>query len=227
MRNKLRPWAPLLTQSLRPQAVEGVVANLFPERGEHSPPLTAPPPAVPVADHTSDDEDDAPEVTEVEMRAVVRRLSVKNTASGPDGVPGRVWILAMEALGSRLRGLFSACMERGQFRLRWKNGKLVLIAKPGRPADSPSAYRLVGHLARVGLDLAHGQFGFRRGRSTVDAITRVRALTTGDAVIRGRVVLAVSLDIANAFSSGVATGRHFGSMTCPPTSSCDRGIPVG
>ncbi|KAJ8732627.1 hypothetical protein PYW07_015226 [Mythimna separata] len=154
------------------------------------------------------------------MRAVVRRLSVKNTASGPDGVPGRVWVLAMEALGSRLRGLFSACMERGQFRLRWKNGKLVLIAKPGRPVDSPSAYRpivlldevgklfervitdrLVGHLARVGPDLANGQFGFRRGRSTVDAITRVRALTTGDAVIRGRVVLAVSLDSANAFNS--------------------------
>ncbi|KAJ8706855.1 hypothetical protein PYW07_012933 [Mythimna separata] len=125
----------------------------------------------------------------------------------------------MEALGSRLRGLFSACMERGQFPLRWKIGKLVLIAQPGRPADSPSAYRpivlldevgklfkrvivdrLVGHLARVGLDLADGQFGFRRRHFTVDAIKRVRVLTAGDAVIRGRIVLGVSLDIANAFN---------------------------
>ncbi|KAJ8712218.1 hypothetical protein PYW07_005060 [Mythimna separata] len=110
----------------------------------------APPPAVPVADHTSDDEDDALEVTEVEMKAVIRRLSVKNSVPGPDGVPGRVWVLVMETLGSRLRGLFSAYMERGQFLLCWKTGKLVLIAKPGRPADSPSAHRPIVLLDEVG-----------------------------------------------------------------------------
>ncbi|KAJ8719259.1 hypothetical protein PYW07_016815 [Mythimna separata] len=107
-------------------------------------------------------------------------------------------------------------MERGQFHLRWKTGKLVLIAKARRPADSQFAYqpivlldevgkfferviadRLVGHLARVGPDLADRQFGqFHMGRSTVDSIMSGRALTTGDAVIRGRVVV-----IANAFNS--------------------------
>ncbi|CAK1585034.1 unnamed protein product [Parnassius mnemosyne] len=140
--------------------------------------------------------------------------------AGPDGLPGKAWVLASEALGPRLEGLLSACLERGQFPLRWKTGKLVLIRKPGRPADSPSAYRpvvlldevgklfervianrLAEYLAGTGPDLAEHQFGFRKRRSTVDAIMRVRALTTGDAVARGGVVLAVSLDIANAFNS--------------------------
>ena len=223
VREKLRPWAPPLTQSLRPQFVEDVVSALFPSRGEHTPPPMAPPPTVPGgeaganADHS---DDDAPEVTEVDLRVAVQRLKAKNTAPGPDGLPGKAWVLASGTLGPRLGGLFSACLERGRFPLRWKTGKLVLIQKPGRPADSPSAFRpivlldevgklferviadrLVGHLNRVGPDLAESQFGFRRGRSTVDAIMRVRALTTGVAVARGRVVLAVSLDIANAFNT--------------------------
>ncbi|CAK1598932.1 unnamed protein product [Parnassius mnemosyne] len=179
----------------------------------------APPPAVPEADH-QDDDDGIPEGTGVDLRVAVRRLKARNTAPGPDGLPGKAWVLASEALGPRLEGLLSACLERGQFPLRWKTGKLVLIRKPGRPADSPSAYRpvvlldevgklfervianrLAEHLAGTGPDLAEHQFGFRKRRSTVDAIMRVRALTTGDAVARGGVVLAVSLDIANAFNS--------------------------
>ncbi|CAK1600727.1 unnamed protein product [Parnassius mnemosyne] len=145
-----------------------------------------------------------PEGTGVDLRAAVRRLKARNTAPGSDGLPGKAWVLALEALGPRLEGLLSACLERGQFPLRWKTGKLVLIRKPGRPADSPSAYRpvvlldeagklfervianrLAEHLAGTGPDHAEHQFGFRKRRSTVDAIMRVRALTTGNAVAGG------------------------------------------
>jgi len=52
----------------------------------------------------------------------------------------------------------------------------------------------------VGPDLNDCQFGFREGRSTVDAILRVRALSH-EAICRGGVALAVSLDIANAFNT--------------------------
>ena len=41
------------------------------------------------------------------------------------------------------------------------------------------------------------QYGFRRGRSTVDAVRRVRSMAE-DMVSRGGVALAVSLDVANA-----------------------------
>ncbi|CAB3243830.1 unnamed protein product [Arctia plantaginis] len=49
-------------------------------------------------------------------------------------------------------------------------------------------------------DLADNQYGFRQGRSTVDAIMRVKALAE-EAVSRSEVVSAVSLDIANAFNT--------------------------
>ncbi|KMQ82623.1 reverse transcriptase, partial [Lasius niger] len=51
-----------------------------------------------------------------------------------------------------------------------------------------------------GPDLADCQFGFREGRSTIDAIMRVRALSE-EAVSRGGVAMAISLDISNAFNT--------------------------
>ena len=116
--------------------------------------------------------------------------------------------------------LLTACLERGQFPRRWNMGKLILVKKPGRPADSSSAYpptvlldeagklferviadRLAAHLRGVGPDLADDQFGFRQGRSMMDAIMRVKALTTRAALKKGRVVVAVPLDIPNAFNT--------------------------
>ncbi|CAB3235600.1 unnamed protein product [Arctia plantaginis] len=110
-------------------------------------------------------------------------------------------------------------LASGRFPERWKCGKLVLLQKPGRPAESVAAYRpivlldeagklfervlsarIVRHLCEVGPDLSDAQFGFRAGRSTIDAVMRLRAVTE-EAVSCGGVVLAVSLDIANAFNS--------------------------
>ena len=85
--------------------------------------------------------------------------------------------------------------------------------------DSPSAYRPVCLLDEVGKLFeriiatrleAHmservpgwhdSQYSFRRGRSMVDAVRRVRSMAE-DMVSRGGVALAVSLDIANAFNA--------------------------
>lgn len=213
VRNKLRPWAPPLTQSLQPQLLGSVVAGLFPAGGDHAPPVVTP---------ESDDEGDdevVPEVSERELGGAVLRLRAKNTAPGPDGIPGRALALALKYLTPRFKGLLDACLQQGRFPQKWKTGKLVLLRKDGRPADSPGGYRpivlldeagklferviacrLNSHLEQVGPNLAECQFGFRRGRSTVDAISRVKTLAV-EAVARGEVVVAVSLDISNAFNS--------------------------
>ena len=52
----------------------------------------------------------------------------------------------------------------------------------------------------MGPNLADNQFGFGEGRSMVVVIMRVKALTTGDALSVGRVVVLVSLDF-DAFNS--------------------------
>ena len=115
--------------------------------------------------------------------------------------------------------MFDRCLQTGQFPSQWKEARLVLLPKVGRPADEPSAYRpiclideigkllerivagrLMRHLSTVGPDLEYCQYGFRPGRSTVGAIRRLRSLVDR-AVSRSRVVLAVSLDISNAFNT--------------------------
>lgn len=156
-------------------------------------------------------------VTGEEMAGAFKRLRAKEKAPGPDGIPGRVWVLTTSVLRDRLGRLFS--VETGWFPRSWKESRLVLLKKVGRPVESPSAYRpiclldevgklceriiaarLVEHLRSVGPDLADCQFGFREGSSTVDAILRVRALL-GEAVARGEVAIAVSLDVSNAFNT--------------------------
>ncbi|CAK9834318.1 Putative 115 kDa protein in type-1 retrotransposable element R1DM [Anthophora retusa] len=215
---KLRPCAPPVTESLDPAVLDRVVDALFPSSGGAAalPPWMeedegSPPPPTPWTEDLA--------VTEAELGDAVRRMAAKNTAPGPDGIPGKIWAAALGVLGPRMRRLFDRCLELGEFPERWRRGRMVLLRKEGRPVDSPSAYRplclldeagklfervlasrLASHLSAEGPDLSEEQYGFRRGRSTVDAIRRVRALA-GEAVSRGGVALAVSLDIVNAFNS--------------------------
>lgn len=61
------------------------------------------------------------------------------------------------------------------------------------------AARLAQHLSRVGHGLTSSQFGFRKGRKTVAAITRVRFLTE-QVMVQDVAVLVASSDIANTFT---------------------------
>jgi hypothetical protein len=134
-------------------------------------------------------------------------------------VLGKVWALALPHLTDRLCRLFKACLRWGCFPGPWRRTKLVLLRKPGKPEGTPSAYRpiclldevgklferviaarLSRLLSREGAGLHEDQYGFRAGRSTIDAIKRVKALT--DSIVEeGGVALVVSFDIANAFNS--------------------------
>ncbi|CAB3254559.1 unnamed protein product [Arctia plantaginis] len=215
VRQKLHASAPPLTETLQPSFLREVVEGLFPQRAEHTPPSMA----SLAGDDGEHGEDNVPPVRDSEVGAAVLRIRSKNTAPGPDGVPARVLALALNHMADRLGEVFDASLASGRFPECWKSGKLVLLRKPGRPADSVAAYRpivlldeagklfervlsarIVRHLCEVGPDLSDAQFGFRAGRSTVDAVLRLRAVTE-EAVSCGGVLLAVSLDIANVVNS--------------------------
>ncbi|CAH2107634.1 unnamed protein product [Euphydryas editha] len=172
--NKLRAQGPPLTETLQPGFLSQVVENLFPTQAVHTPPVMAPPDDVREAD-----EENVPPVSESEMGAAATRMR-KSAAPGPDGVPARVLALVLDHLEPRLRGLFDASLLSGRFPDCWKEGKLVLLPKPGRPPQSVTAFRpivlldevgkllervvaarIVQHLTRVGPDLSDTQFGFR------------------------------------------------------------------
>ncbi|KAL0803257.1 hypothetical protein ABMA28_017258 [Loxostege sticticalis] len=210
--SKLRPWAPPLTTTTDPDLLENILDALFPVRTDYTPPVLFQTEGI--------NSEEAPEVSEGELGAAILRLQAKNTSPGPDGLPGKAWVLALKnGLEHRFRSLLTACLKEGYFPQKWKTGKLVLLRKEGRPVDSPSAYRpivllneaaklleriiaarLNRHLEEEGPDLADNQYGFRRGRSTIDAIERVKALAQEE-VARGGCIVAVSLDIANAFNT--------------------------
>jgi endonuclease/exonuclease/phosphatase (EEP) superfamily protein YafD len=210
VKQKLRPWTPPLTSTLEPELVERVVGTLFPERGEFVPP------AMPSTTRPRDPMTEVPAVTEAEFGVAVLKLRSKKTAPGPDGIPGRLLVIALSEMEQRFRTLFTTCLTQGSFPNRWKTGKLVLLRKDGRPPDQPSAYRpivlldetsklfervLAARLIRsMQPDLSDCQYGFRPFRSTLNAIAQVR-YTAEEAVTEGGVVMAVSLDICNAFNS--------------------------
>ncbi|KAG5316089.1 RTXE polymerase, partial [Pseudoatta argentina] len=81
-----------------------------------------------------------------------------------------------------------------------RTARLVLLRKEGKPAESPSAYRpicllddvgkllerviaarIVRHLSRDGPDLSRGQYGFREGLSTIDAVRQTWGRAVGTA----------------------------------------------
>ena len=121
---KLRPSAPPLTETMDSGLLERVLDKLFP-RG---------------SDQTRVEENNiegstlttlAP-VTPAEMSRAIKKMTSKNTAPGPDGVPGKAMSLALSVLNENLRHIFSNCIREGVVSERWKSSRLVLIPKPGK-----------------------------------------------------------------------------------------------
>ena len=77
---------------------------------------------------------------------------------------------------------------------------LCLLSEAGMILERILMVRITEHLNISGPDLHDHQYGFRQGRSTIDAISRVVSLAEG-AIGQGGVALAVSVDIVNAFNT--------------------------
>ena len=209
---KLRPPAPPLTESMDPALPENVIGTLFPRRDDNY--VSSPVPPPPSTTWTED-----LGVTEEELLEAAKRMASRDVAPCSDGIPGRVWAESIDTLAPRLRHLFTRCLKEGAYPRTWRTARLVLLRKEGRPPDSPSAYRpicllnevgklferviaarLEAHMSRRTPGWHDSQYGFRRGRSTVDAVKRMRSIAE-DMVRREGVALAVSLDVSNAFNA--------------------------
>lgn len=121
----------------------------------------------------------------------VRRLPA-GKATGPDGLTNESILLFSRLRPQLFIKTFNACLARREFPLRWKTARLVLLHKgPGKPLDEPSSFRplcmldtagkLLDRLVLIRLNQQlddtgqwyEDQYGFRIGRSTLDAIERV------------------------------------------------------
>ena len=106
----------------------------------------------------------------------------------------------------------------GIFPKEWRSGKLILIEKPGKP-NARKAYRpicLLNTMAKLLEQIinkrlieeaenkdafAPTQFGFRKGRSTMDGIQAVQRIAEEIGRQPNKYVVMVTLDVKNAFNS--------------------------
>jgi len=138
---RLKPWTPPITETLEPEAVERIVAELFPG-DDDLPPRRYELPA-PWRENW--------QMKEEEMVWVVKRIGGVAKAPGPDRIPGAAK-MAIPHVGEDIRELMEGCLREGHFPEIWKKATLVLIPKEGKPAGLPSSYKpicLIDESAKV------------------------------------------------------------------------------
>lgn len=163
-------------------------------------------------------EEEQAEIDIVEMFRLVKKRPSKNVAPGPDNIKFSVWKKIPGNMLGYLGKLFTLCFKLGIFPEQWKIATLVLIPKGTETIPEKVKARPICLLNEIGkiferaitnrlnewMDedevrfLSDNQFGFRIGRSTIDAINRVREIT--QTVLDGNgFAIDVEIDIANAY----------------------------
>lgn len=199
-----------MTTPTCPILLERIVTTLFPQQLEF--------------DHGTERfrVDKIPSVTEEELIEACGRVG-NTKAPGPDGIPNIALKAAIHAATGMFLDVYDSCLQEGTFPTTWKQQRLVLLPKGKKPPEEPSSYRPLCMLDSAGkilerivhkriepyaeAHLSDNQYGFRRGRSTLDAIDLVvetaRVAITGTRWRRGtkQYCLVVTLDVQNAFNS--------------------------
>jgi len=218
--DRLRRSGTTMSQSLEPAAVERLLEELFPSDETHNPEESW---------RENIELDPIDRVSSEEVKSAIRgRRRGGCPAPGPDGLSLDVWKRVPDCVVEGLGVLYTRCLEEGKIPDSWKRATLVLIPKGVTDVRCPKARpicllndigkflerilndRLKVHVygrprCQHTIKLSHRfnsgmQFGFREGLSTVDALDAVTGYIR-EKIEGGKVVLAVGLDIKNAFNS--------------------------
>lgn len=204
---------PSTPREMCPVKLKAIVQELFPDHN----PVTWPN-ATQNGEVQSEDDND---LSMEELLEAARSLKL-NKAPGPDGIPNAAVKVAVETNPKVFLETMNRCLDSGQFPDCWKRQKLVLIPKPGKAMGGPSSYRPICLLDTLGKlfekiilrrltkvtegdnGLSEKQFGFRKGKSTLEAILSVTTRAKiAQAKKKGsnRFCGIITLDVRNAFNS--------------------------
>jgi len=138
-------------------------------------------------------------ISEEKMCNTIRKKK-RNTAPGPDGITARLWRKVPGRMVEEITEIMNKLLKMGIFPNKWKVARLVLIPKGKQDeADIPKARpicliddvgkyleRIIGE--RIGnwmeymyergcafRAIGKNQFGFRKNRSTIDALDKVKS----------------------------------------------------
>lgn len=172
-----------------------------------------------------------PPITNEELLSACARVG-NNKAPGLDGIPNIALKHAIHAHPEVFVDLYNSCLEEGTFPTNWKKQRLVLLPKGKKPPQESSSYRplcmldtpgkILERIICVRMDhfiegkggLAEHQYGFRKNRSTLDAVSLV--IDTARTAIDGKrwkggkkeYCAIVTLDVKNAFNSAKWSKIH-------------------
>jgi hypothetical protein len=136
---------------------------------------------------------------------------------GIDGIPGKIIKIIFEHKPYDLLGMMNGVYKLGIIPNKWKIARVILLTKPGKDPFLHTSYKPISILPTLskvweitfksvierylGLDLYRAsQFGFRRRRSTVDAIMRVNKFADHCRKSNKKCIL-MAIDIKNAFNT--------------------------
>lgn len=152
----------------------------------------------------------------VELKIVLSR--VKDSSPGHDGIPYSFLRNACESFLSYYLDLVNSILISGIIPRLWKSQLIIPILKPNKDSADPCSYRPIAlssvllktmeHLIKNRLEwfvesnnlLSSPQFGFRKGRSTMDSLSM---LTTDIRIAfsSGKSVVAAFLDVKAAYDN--------------------------
>ncbi|CAH2005808.1 unnamed protein product [Acanthoscelides obtectus] len=136
-------------------------------------------------------------------------------APGPDGIPPEALKIALEVLPETILGVLNQLLSSQDFPKIWKIASVTLIWKR-KPVELPSSHRPICMLRVVGkfferlikpgieqelkskVDLSNEQYGFREGRSTVQAI---EAVADNVSKTESKWCALITVDVENTFNS--------------------------
>lgn len=150
-----------------------------------------------------------------EVEEVVMNLK-KNKAPGPDGIKAEIIQKAKDEVIPTLTDLYNICLKKGKFPNLWKRADVVIIKKgEDKDPEDPKSYRPICLLSVLGKILERllcnrlqehrqeqgmhpQQYGYRKGKSTEDAINRAMEEVEG---ADSRYVITLFVDISGAFDN--------------------------
>ena len=139
-------------------------------------------------------------------------------APGPDAIPNLVLQKLGTVLACPITDIFNACLETGHFPTLFRRAIVVSVPKPGKDPLSTAGYRPIALLSTLGKKLetllctrltsrmekskiwSDFQYGFRRNKSTTQAISRLMDRATR-ALNNRKQLLVISFDLQAAFDS--------------------------
>lgn len=152
--------------------------------------------------------------SDIELRGAVWK-SAPDKAPGADRLTARILRKAWPLVCDIMLNLVNDCLATGLFPNHWKHAEVVVIRKsPDKDPRLPKSYRPISLLPVLGkvleriivnrlddetaVNLSGKQYGFTRGKSTLDAIQNIRSWHNS---ATGKFSLGIFLDISGAFDS--------------------------